>query len=167
MELRFTVKLTKSVIPDVVSLLRSNGVCVKAYPGYELWLTKVARELASGVKKAVVCWDGKKCVGVIVYQRHKVMLNVVEINNLTILPRYYKRIVTFLFKLAEKQALHILLRERRPSIMCDTRSYNHRVCRLLKELGYRPIGLDDLYGHGELDVVFIKSYWDLRNQAAP
>ncbi len=127
------------------------------YPKHDLWLQHVEAQLNTGEKRAMAAFAGAAAIGVVVYQRHIVNLDVLEVRNISVSPEKGGRLFgSCLLRNAEVEGLS----QDFPgvtSVMVDTKETNTAMMGFLSAQGYGLEQITDLYGTGNgLDAVFTK-----------
>ena len=121
------------------------------YPNYDEWVERVCiPDLETGWKKAYLAFYEGNLIGDAIFQFHK-HLDLLEFKNLRIHPRWRGRdFGRFLARQIEA--------ENKKSIICDTREKD--VVEFLKSIGYKEIGIENLYDPNEQDVILLKEFED-------
>lgn len=123
-----------------------------SYAGYSSWVQRAEAELFSGYKRAALAYSNGMIVGDIVWQMHKQIPRVREIKNIRIHPDVRGRYLAhFLIKQAEVED-----RQEYDSLLVDARENQQDLIGLMRDMGYRPIAILNLYDDNN-DVVLVKS----------
>ena len=158
MNVSFTNEFTLSKIDEIVSFLAGPRLMVRNtdYPDILDWFQKVSIQLASQEKRAVIALDGAELSGVIIYQRHRVIADALEIKNLTVRPQSAgRKMATFLMRAAETEGLRDFKTRK---VLCDAKAGNIPVRMFLLWQGYLLADHRDLYKKGAgIDSVFTKT----------
>ena len=137
---------------SVISFLASHSG--SAYPDFVDWLDKVSVELGM-IKRGIFCYEYTRLVGLVLFQKHKMLADFLELKNLTVLPGFNGRYVaSFLLRNAEIEGEKIF---RVNNIICDAKKNDIPITNFLLFHKYDILGHQDLYGLGAgLDNVFMK-----------
>ncbi len=153
MELTFTSDGVGARADEVVDYLRGPRLWVphRDYPDFDRWSDKVHAQLKSEEKRALVAISRQAVVGAVIYQRHKTVPTALEIKNITVRPDMRGRFIAgFLLRNAEIEgAADYGVRE----VLVDAKARNAGIRAYLYRQGYRPCGIEDLYGLGSGDDV--------------
>jgi len=157
MEFTFTSDVAASRADEIVDYLRGPRLWVPSidYPDFERWATKVHQQLKSECKRALVALSYGGVVGAVIYQRHEVEADALEIRNITVRPDVRGRYVArFLLRNAEIEGAHDFGAR---VVFCDAKVKNVAIRSHLLQSGYRVRRVEDLYGLGAgEDVVYAK-----------
>jgi ribosomal protein S18 acetylase RimI-like enzyme len=128
------------------------------YPGYEQWLEVADRDLHSGMKMAMSGYYNGQYIGLVLFQRHKIRPTILEIKNVSLLPKVAKvslrrrHVGSFLMHqvFAEASSYFPGVRE----AIVDTRENNLPMRSFLGAVGFREAERVMLYPEsGQMDVV--------------
>lgn len=131
------------------------------YPDIGDWSQKVYQELSNGSKRAFIAIINQQIIGVIIYQRHKVEFDVLEVKHLSVDDFFAgRKIASFLFRQAEIEGI----REFQPKLIrCDVKAALVEVRQFLQVNQYQLVTSIDLYRlKTGLDAVYqkeVKSIW--------
>lgn len=148
MEFQFTTEQTLSRTDEVVDYLRGPRLWVPRvdYPDFDTWLVKVHRQLKSESKRAILALRQGQLVGVVLYQPHTELRDVLEIKNISILPDARGRYVaSFLLRNAEIEGQKDFGSS---MAVVDAKARNSVLRAFLARGGYHPLCQRDLYALG-------------------
>jgi|GEM_PF-937603 len=158
---KFTNEHTSSEVRNIIDLLREPRLLIpteKDYPTHAMWLEKVATQIKSGEKRAMVAYSHARPVGVVIYQQSEGRPRILEVKNISVTPEFRsKGIATFALRLAEIEAMTNDF----PGVTeasIDTKTSNTKMIHFLMAQGYEIKEITDLYGLGAgVDAVLTKS----------
>ncbi len=160
-DFRFTNEHRLSDTGEIVGFLERPRLWIPStadYPDHFDWLAKVGTQLEREQKRAMVAYYAGDIVGTIVYQRHLLQPNTLEIKNLSVSPTTQGRYVgSFLLRNTEIEGTqNDFLGCNR--IVFDTKTTNTGIISFGMRHGYRLLEITDLYGLGAgEDAIFAKS----------
>jgi ribosomal protein S18 acetylase RimI-like enzyme len=157
MNILFTSEFDPRRLDETIGFLSGPRLFAKNsdYPDFLSWLQKVESELCSGKKHSILAVEKNQIIGVVVYQKHKLLRGTLEIKNLTVRPdKAGRHIGSFLMKNAEREGgIHF----KADTVVCDTKRNNLAVRTFLFSQKYLLLGHQDLYGKkGGDDFVYLK-----------
>jgi ribosomal protein S18 acetylase RimI-like enzyme len=125
------------------------------YPDFDVWATKVHTQLKRERKRAIIALAGDNVVGAIIYQKHQLLPDVLEIKNITVRPDARGRFMaSFLLRNAEIEGARNFGSH---EVLVDAKARNLAIKSFLLRNSYRTLGVADLYGLGAgEDVVYRK-----------
>jgi hypothetical protein len=145
-----TVQGTKD-LRQLVDFLAAQDL---GYPQYDDWVQRTELEIDSGYKVPIIAYSGSHIVGDLIYQMHKQLPRVRELKNL----RVHE-------SMRHRDFAHFMLRQgecdnpdQYDAIICDLRSSENTLMKLLTFAGYVPLGRMPLYDSNIEDVIFMKVF---------
>jgi ribosomal protein S18 acetylase RimI-like enzyme len=157
MEFTFTSDVAAARADEIVDYLRGPRLWVPSidYPDFDRWAAKVYQQLKSERKRALVALSYGDVVGAVIYQRHQVDADALEIKNITVRPDVRGRnVARFLLRNAEIEGAHDFGSH---VVFCDAKIKNVAIRAHLLQSGYRVKRVEDLYGLGAgEDVLYAK-----------
>jgi ribosomal protein S18 acetylase RimI-like enzyme len=160
-EFRFTNEHSPSEVGGVIDVLRAPRLWIPTetdYPAHSEWVEKAEAQIHTGKKRAMLAYHNRKPVGTVIYQRHELFPEIVELRNFSVIPDATGRYIgSFLLRNAEIEAFKNDFPDTL-GIMADTKITNIEMIEFLERHGYRLEEIADLYNSGTAeDAVFIKS----------
>lgn len=160
-DFRFTNEHSSGDLGNIADVLMRPRLWIPTeadYPGHGEWVQKTEAQLANEEKRAMVAYKGRTPIGTIVYQRHQIRPNTVEIKNVSVSDDARGRFVgSFLLRNVEIESVLYDFPDC-DTIVGDTKLTNTEVIRFVRKHGYMLEGVADLYGTGtKLDAIFSKT----------
>ena len=157
MQVLMTNEFKLSKIDEIVDYLSKPRLWVPKldYPDYSNWMNQVHAQIRNESKRAMTAIEDGRIIGTVLYQKHKILQDTLEIKNISISPEKKGRhIASFLLRNAEIEGLRDYNSRR---VMVDTKANNIDMRSFLLSCRYRVLKEQDLYNLGSgLDVVFTK-----------
>ncbi|MEK6760528.1 MAG: hypothetical protein AABX93_01245 [Nanoarchaeota archaeon] len=124
------------------------------YPNYEAWIEKMRSELSFGIKHGILAYNNGIIVGDIVFQKHKQLVDFLELKNIRIHPNLRGRnFASFMLRQAE-------LEMPQSPVIVDARVNQADMINFLISQGYSSVTQMPLYDSHNQDIVMVK----LRNE---
>lgn len=145
MEFKFTNEYPLHRVDEIISYLTGPRLWIPQndYPDFFDWAQKAHRELKKELKRATIALCNNDVVGVVVYQKDKIIKDALEIKNITVRPDKRGRyIASFLLRNTEIEGVDEF---KSSSIICDAKARNLEMMYFLQKHGYRITGKNDLY----------------------
>ena len=160
-EFRFTNDLSAQDVAGVVDVLRRPRLYIpteRDYPNHVTWLEKTEAQLIAGEKRAMVAYALGHAVGTVVYRKHEVRTDVLEIRNISVSPDAKGRYVgSFLLRNSEIEGIQNDF-PGTSTVMVDTKVTNIGMIDFLLTHGYELQEVVDLYGlDAGMDAVLTKT----------
>jgi ribosomal protein S18 acetylase RimI-like enzyme len=159
----FTTEQTGKRADEIVDYLLGPRLWIPQvdYPDFDVWATKVPgfgswhTQLKKESKRAIIALARESVIGAIIYQRHQVLPDVLEIKNITVRPDARGRFMaSFLLRNAEVEGAHDFGSH---EVLVDAKARNTAIRTFLLRNSYKALGIADLYGLGAgEDVVYRK-----------
>ena len=152
----FTSEETVRRVDQLLDYLRGPRLWIPSvdYPDFDGWLVRAYTQLKTEAKRALIALSGQAIVGAVLYQRHRLEVDAVEIKNITVRPDQRGRYVaSFLLRNAEVEGAADFAARR---ALVDSKRRNIAMCRHLERNGYQVRSVLDLYGLGAGDDVLFE-----------
>jgi len=145
MNYRFTTEFSPSRIDEIINYLLGPRLWIPRidYPDFDDWAQKAHTEIKNETKRAMIALSYNELIGVIIYQRHKKLTDVLEFKNLTVRPDQRGRyIASFLLRNSEIEGQKDFSAS---SVLCDAKASNLGIRLFLLRHRYQIADQTDLY----------------------